>query len=81
MGEPPIFEPHDRLEIRGRGDFWFGAFPFADEPPRDGSTVIGRRVRMNGAEFEIRGIERHMLATPYRYGEPVGLLLEPVGRS
>ena len=70
------FEPADRAVIRGR-TFYYGPFPFNDQPSRNDVGLFGREVLMNGKVYRIAGIERYSLPTPLMPGEPVGLLLEP----
>ena len=70
------FAPTGSVVIRGR-TFYYGPFPFKDQPSRNDVGLLGREVLMHGKTSRIAGIERSSLPTPLMPGEPVGLLLEP----
>jgi hypothetical protein len=70
------FTPEDKFEGGGKTVF-FGPCPAVMAGlPRD--TKKTGLVRMDGKLYRIKGIERWCLGTPYREGESIGLLLEPV---
>lgn len=72
--EIQVWVPEERFEITGRGTVFTGRFPLHTR----GSECIGRRLRINGEDWIIRGYEKMAHAVPLGWGQPCGLLVKKV---
>lgn len=77
MGEVLIFEAEGVAESPvHRGSVFYGPCPtWLAGRDRDGKFPAGETVRIAGTDYTVHAIERHLPATPYREGEPIGLLV------
>lgn len=73
MTNPPSFVSRGWYRLRGQG--WCASVECDRERPRDNSGLVGVTVMIDGEAFECIAVERHLLATPLRQGETIGLLV------
>jgi hypothetical protein len=77
MSEMPFFTSQGWYRLRGVG--WAAAVPCDRVRDRQNPFPIGTIVKIDGEEFEVIGVERHLLGGPIRKGEVIGLAVrEPL---
>ena len=61
--------------LPGRG--WMAIVPCDQERPRDNPGLVGQRVLIDGQEYVVQAVGRHLPAYPIRKGELIDLLVAP----
>lgn len=64
----------EQFDMPGRGKVFVVESPVEVDRAVPGNT-LGNRIVIDGVERQVLGFERHMLATPIRAGERIGVLV------
>jgi hypothetical protein len=75
MNDTPSFTALDWFNIKDRGDC---ACVKLDRDTRDFAHLVGQSVLIDGELFTCLGVERRAHIAPWKAGEPIALLVEPI---
>jgi hypothetical protein len=73
--EPMVnFLSEDWVRVSGRG--WMAIVRCDIDRPRDKTGLEGQTVNIDGKEYVVRAVDRHLIIPPIKAGDRIGLLVD-----